>query len=238
MKIFVEKDYDAISERAAEIIMNEVKNKPDCVLGLATGGTPVGAYERIRRAYAMGKIPFAAVRTVNLDEYAGLRPEHPESYRYFMDSNLFDHIDITRSNTHLPNGLAENVAEECARYDAMIKRLGGIDLQLLGIGHNGHIGFNEPDSVFHVGTHEVVLSESTREANSKYFGSASAVPKSAITLGMGGIMGANRVLLIASGEAKREAILKTVRGEVDPMVPASILKLHRDVTIICDFEID
>lgn len=238
MKIIQEKNYAVLSRRAAEIILAAVREKPDCVLGLATGSTPIGAYDCLAEAYREGRATFRHVRTVNLDEYAGLGADDPQSYRYFMEKHLFSRIDVQRENTHIPNGLAESPAMECRRYDALCEALGGIDLQLLGIGENGHIGFNEPAQALDVHTHTVTLAESTRLANSRNFKSLDDVPRSALTLGMGGIMRAKRILLLASGEQKREALQKAVSGKVDPEVPASFLQLHPDVTVICDFDLN
>ena len=238
MKIVQVENYEALSECAAKIIAETVKRKPDCVLGLATGSTPVGTYGRLAQAYARGEVSFADVHSINLDEYVGLGADDPQSYRYFMNQNLFDKVNINKENTFVPNGMAADAAAECARYDALYERMGGIELQLLGIGRNGHVGFNEPAAALSAPTHVVTLSESTRQANSGNFESLDAVPHSAITLGMGGILKARRILLLASGEAKREAIRKTVYGKVDPQVPASFLQLHPDVTIICDFKLD
>lgn len=239
MRIFCEKDYVSLSRRAADIIIGAVNKKPDCVLGLATGSTPIGVYDMLSSACAAGKVSFARVRTVNLDEYMGLAAGDPASYRAFMNEHLFRRIDIDIANTHIPDASAGDENIRCARYDALIESLGGVDLQLLGIGRNGHIGFNEPSPYFSVGTHEAELSQSTRRANAAFFGNdENAVPKSAITMGIGSIMKARSILLLASGEAKREALTRAVRGNVDPMVPASVLQLHGDVSVICDFQID
>ncbi len=237
MKILQMESYEALSACAAEIILDTVRREPECVLGLATGSTPIGTYDQLAAACAQGKASFKNVKSINLDEYVGLGQEDPQSYRYFMNANLFDRIDINKENTHVPNGLAADVSEECRRYDALYESLGGIALQILGIGHNGHVGFNEPDSALVAGTHEVLLSERTREANSRNFNSLEEVPKSAITLGMGGILKARRILLLVSGEGKRDALQKTLNGMVDPQVPASFLQLHPDVTVLCDFAV-
>ena len=234
MQIICEKDYAAMSRRAAQKIAAEVVHNPACVLGLATGSTPVGTYQCLTEWYKAGTLSFKTVRSVNLDEYKGLSPEHDQSYRYFMQSNLFDHIDILPENTRVPNGLAADPDRECAEYDAYIRSLGYMDLQLLGIGRNGHIGFNEPGSCFVAETHVVDLTESTIEANSRFFASREDVPKQAISMGIGAIMGAKRILLVASGEDKAEAVYQTVQGPIGPQCPASVLRLHRDAVLVVD----
>ncbi|MBQ4333567.1 MAG: glucosamine-6-phosphate deaminase, partial [Clostridia bacterium] len=197
MKYITVNTYEELSNKAADLIAAQILVKPDCVLGLATGSSPVGTYKRLIADNAAGKIDFSTVTSVNLDEYVGLDGSNDQSYRYFMQSNLFDHVDILRENTFVPDGLAEDSAAECARYDERIRELGGIDLQLLGIGHNGHIGFNEPDDRFIKETHVVDLTQSTIDANARFFASADDVPRQALTMGMGGIMSARRVLLVA-----------------------------------------
>jgi len=234
MRIYECADYAAMSRKAANIIASQVVLKPDCVLGLATGSTPIGTYDRLAELVKAGDLSFARVRSVNLDEYKGLSPEHDQSYRYFMNHNLFDKVDIDKANTNVPSGLAADSEAECARYDALVRSLGGIDLQLLGLGRNGHIGFNEPDSVFTLGTHVVNLTESTIDANKRFFASADDVPRQALTMGIGTIMSARRVLVIASGEDKAEAVAKAFNGPVDPQVPASVLRLHRRCTLVAD----
>ena len=232
MKIISVKNYEEMSSKAADIIASQIKEKPDCVLGLATGSSPVGTYKRLIEDNKEGKIDFASVTSVNLDEYVGLDGTNDQSYRYFMDNNLFNFVNIDKAKTFVPNGCAEDLKAEGEAYDKMIEELGGIDLQLLGIGLDGHIGFNEPDSVFTAATHEVVLDESTIKANARFFEREEDVPKKAITMGMMSIMKAKKVLLIANGEAKKDIINKAFYGAVDPMVPASILQLHPDVTVI------
>lgn len=217
--------------KASQILIAQVLLKEDAVLGLATGGTPIGVYANMADANKHGAVSFKKTRTVNLDEYVGLKGDHPQSYRYYMDNNLFNKINIEKSNTHLPNGAAADLEEECQRYDALIEALGGIDMQLLGIGNNGHIGFNEPGDAFVMGTNVVTLSGNTIEANSRYFDNMADVPTRALTLGIRGIMNAKRVLLIA-GESKRDIIEKALYGPVTPKVPASILQLHPDVIVI------
>lgn len=234
MRIYCEKDYQAMSRRAANIIAAEVIRRPDCVLGLATGSTPVGAYKELISMYQQGDVSFKEVRSVNLDEYKGLAPTHDQSYRYFMQDNLFNHVDIDPANTNVPNGLAEDSEAECAAYDKLVESLGYADLQLLGIGNNGHIGFNEPDSSFTKATHVVDLTESTISANARFFASADEVPRQALTMGIGCIMAARRILLVANGAGKADALYNTVCGPITPECPASILQLHGDVVIVAD----
>ncbi|MDR3730064.1 MAG: glucosamine-6-phosphate deaminase [Oscillospiraceae bacterium] len=234
MRIYQEADYEAMSLRAARIMAAEVVRKPECVLGLATGSTPVGAYRQLSQWNQEGQLSFREVRTVNLDEYKGLEPTHDQSYRYFMQVNFFDHLDILRENTHVPNGMAADADAECKRYDELIRSLGYADLQLLGIGHNGHIGFNEPGSAFVAPTHVVDLTERTIEANSRFFASADDVPRQAMTMGIGCIMAARRILMVVSGEDKAQAIYDAFCGPIDPKCPASILQLHPDVVLVGD----
>ena len=234
MRIYQEADYEAMSLRAARIMAAEVVRKPECVLGLATGSTPVGAYRQLSQWNQEGHLSFREVRTVNLDEYKGLEPTHDQSYRYFMQVNFFDHLDILRENTHVPNGMAADADAECKRYDELIRSLGYADLQLLGIGHNGHIGFNEPGSAFVAPTHVVDLTERTIEANSRFFASADDVPRQAMTMGIGCIMAARRILMVVSGEDKAQAVYDAFCGPIDPKCPASILQLHPDVVLVGD----
>ena len=224
--------YEELSARAAAIICGQVAMKPDCVLGLATGSSPVGAYKKIAEKNNAGEVDFSNVKSVNLDEYVGLNGNHEQSYRYFMNNNLFKYINIDINNTYVPNGCATDVEAECKAYDALIEKLGGIDLQLLGIGYDGHIGFNEPDTYFEKATHKVTLDSSTIEANSRFFASRDDVPTQAVTMGMGGIMSAKKVLLIANGKGKRDIVEKAFFGPITPSVPASILQLHPDLTVI------
>lgn len=198
MRIIEAKNYEDLSKKAAEIIAAQVTLKPNAVLGLATGSTPVGTYKNLIKKYEEGELDFSQVTSVNLDEYKGLSGDHDQSYRYFMNDNLFNHVNIDKSRTSVPNGLEEDAAKACADYDAVIESVGGVDLQLLGIGGNGHIGFNEPAEEFKVGTHCVKLTESTIEANARFFESIDDVPKYAYTMGIGNIMNAKTVLLIAS----------------------------------------
>lgn len=234
MRIYCEKDYDSISRRAANIMAAEVIRRPDCVLGLATGSTPIGAYRELIAMCKNGDVDFSQVRTVNLDEYKGLAPTHDQSYRYFMQDNLFDHINIDPANTHVPNGLAADDAAECAGYDGLIESLGYADLQLLGVGNNGHIGFNEPGSSFIKATHVVDLAKSTINANSRFFDSVDMVPRQAVTMGIGCIMAARRVLVVANGEGKANALYAAICGPISPECPASILQLHNDVVVVAD----
>lgn len=223
-----------MSKKAANIIASQVVLKPDCVLGLATGSTPIGAYKNLVEKYEQGDLDFSQVTTVNLDEYKGLPRENDQSYYYFMHDNLFDHVNVKPENTHLPDGTKEDANEECARYEELIRSLGGQDLQLLGLGHNGHIGFNEPDTVFEKTTHCVDLQESTIEANKRFFASADDVPKQAYTMGIGTIMQAKKILVVVSGEDKADTVAKAFFGPVTPEVPASILQFHKDVILVAD----
>ena len=234
MRIYQEADYEAMSRRAANLISAEVIRRPDCVLGLATGSTPIGTYKQLTAWNQRGDFSFKEVRTVNLDEYKGLAPTHDQSYRYFMQTNLFDHVDIDAANTHVPDGLAADSAAECARYDELVRSLGYADLQLLGLGRNGHIGFNEPCDCFVKETHVVDLTQSTIDANARFFASADDVPRQALTMGIGCIMAARRVLLIASGVDKADAVYNAFCGPITPECPASILQLHKDVVLVGD----
>ena len=224
--------YEIMSRKAAAIIAAEIVRKPNCVIGLATGSTPLGTYAQLIEWNKKGDLDFSTVTSVNLDEYYGLDEANDQSYRYFMNKNLFDHINIDKANTYVPNGIAEDIDAECAAYDKRIEDFGGIDIQLLGIGPDGHIGFNEPDTCFVKPTHKVSLDASTIEANSRFFNDISEVPTSAVTMGMGSIMGAKKVILIANGLNKKEILEKAFFGPIDPQVPASILQLHPDVTVI------
>ena len=225
-------NYDELSRKAAAIICAQVVLKPNCVLGLATGSSPLGTYAKMAEKYRAGEVDFSKVSSINLDEYIGLDGNHDQSYRYFMNNNLFCNINIDINNTHVPNGRADDMDAECAAYDELIAQSGGIDLQLLGIGLDGHIGFNEPDSHFEKATHRVVLDPSTIDANARFFASRDDVPKEAVTMGMGGIMGAKKVLLIANGKNKKDIVEKSFFGPITPEVPASILQLHPDLTVI------
>ena len=235
MKIIRATDYYDMSRKAANIISAQVIMKPNCVLGLATGGTPVGTYKQLVEWYNKGDLDFSEVTTVNLDEYRGLPREHPESYWSFMHKNLFDLVNIRPEAIHLPDGTNMDSAAECAHYDEIIRQLGGVDLQLLGIGHDGHIGFNEPGAAFELGTHCVSLTEETIEANKRFFdGDVNQVPKQAYTMGIKTIMQARKVLMVASGADKAAIVKKAFFGPVTPEVPASILQMHPDFILVLD----
>ena len=237
MKIIRATDYYDMSRKAANIISAQVIMKPNCVLGLATGGTPVGTYKQLVEWYNKGDLDFSEVTTVNLDEYRGLPREHPESYWSFMHKNLFDLVNIRPEAIHLPDGTNMDSAAECAHYDEIIRQLGGVDLQLLGIGHDGHIGFNEPGAAFELGTHCVSLTEKTIEANKRFFdGDVNQVPKQAYTMGIKTIMQARKVLMVANGAGKADIVKKAFFGPVTPEVPASILQMHPDFTLVLDAE--
>lgn len=237
MKIISAKDYQALSRAAANIISAQVILKPSCVLGLATGSSPVGTYQQLIEWYKKGDLDFSQVRTVNLDEYVGLDKDHDQSYAYFMRTNLFDHINVDPANTNIPDGMAPDEAEECARYDKVIHDLGGIDLQLLGLGPNGHIGFNEPGEAFELETHCVDLTPATIEANKRFFdGNEDLVPKQAYTMGIKTIMQARKVLVVANGLAKAKAVKAVVSGPVTPECPGSILQMHPDCILVADEE--
>lgn len=231
IKVWKAKDYEQMSRMAAHFIGGQILMKPDSVLGLATGGSPIGTYKVLSEQCAQGVLDFSAVKTVNLDEYCGLSPESEHSYRYFMNTELFDHINIDKKNTFVPSGIAADFEEECLRYEEQVAALGGVDLQLLGIGHNGHIAFNEPANSFAAITHQVQLTRSTIEANSRLFDRPEDVPEQALTMGIGTIMKAKKILLIA-GADKAAIVEKTIHGKITPEVPASVLQLHPDVTII------
>ena len=232
MKFIKVDTYNELSREAALVIASQLKSKPDSVLGLATGSSPVGTYRELIKMYENGEIEFSSARSVNLDEYVGLSPEDTQSYAYFMRTNLFDHVNIKKENTNIPNGTAEDLDAECRRYDKLVLELGGVDLQLLGIGTDGHIGFNEPDSVFSKLTHTVRLAQSTIDSNARFFESADKVPTTAITVGMMTIMQARSVLLIANGPSKRDILNKALNGPITPEIPASILQLHPHVTVV------
>ena len=229
-------DYADMSRKAARIIAAQVQLKPHSALGLATGSTPIGTYKELIRFHRDKELDFSKVITVNLDEYYGLSPEHEQSYRYFMQHNFFDHINISPENTHVPDGLTRDVAKTCAEYDSIVASLGGTDIQLLGIGDNGHIAFNEPHTYFFAQTHLVDLNEETIKANARFFESEVEVPRQAITMGMRSILSAKRILLLASGSKKAEAIAQMINGPIDPQLPASILQVHPNVMVIADEE--
>ena len=234
MKVYIGKNYEEMSRIAANVLSAQVMMKPDCVLGLATGSTPIGTYKVLIERCAQGDLDFSQVKSINLDEYVGLSGEHDQSYRYFMNNNLFNHINIDKANTNVPNGLAEDVDAECARYNYVINTLGPIDIQVLGMGHNGHIGFNEPDDHFPLETHKVDLAQSTIDANARFFASADEVPRQALTMGIKTIMQAKKVLVVVSGKDKAEIVKKAFTGPVTPQVPASILQMHSDVILVAD----
>ncbi len=228
------KDYSDLSRKAANIIAAQILMDPHCVLGLATGSSPVGTYQNLIEWYKRGDLDFSGITSINLDEYRGLSGENDQSYRYFMNTNLFDHVNIDKTRTFVPNGLEPDSAKACQDYDQIIENAGGIDLQLLGLGHNGHIGFNEPSDAFACGTQCVDLTESTINANKRFFESEADVPRQAYTMGIGSIMKAKKILVVVSGEDKSEILEKVVRGPITPQVPASVLQLHRDTTIVAD----
>ncbi len=228
------KDYDEMSLRVAELIAEEIRNSDAPVLGLATGGTPVGAYQKLIEWNKAGELDFSGVTTVNLDEYKGLDGTDPQSYRYFMNTNLFDHVNIDKNRTNVPDGTIEDPEEACRKYDEIIASTGGVGLQLLGIGRNGHIAFNEPSDSFSKGTCCVALTESTIEANKRFFDSADQVPRYAYTMGIRSIMSADRIVIAASGADKAEAVSASFCGPITPRVPASVLQLHPDCILVAD----
>ncbi len=234
MKIYRATDYKDLSCKAANIIRAQVIMKPNCILGLATGSSPVGTYEKLIEWHEKENLDFSKVSSINLDEYRGLTPDNPQSYRYFMNTKLFDHINIDKSRTFVPNGLESDSDKACKDYDEIIENSGGVDLQLLGLGHNGHIGFNEPADSFPCNTHCVDLAPSTIEANKRFFASEAEVPRQAYTMGIRSIMIARKILVVVSGEDKAGILQKVICGPVTPQVPASILQLHADVTIVAD----
>lgn len=234
MRIYKAKDYVDMSRKAANIVSAQVIMKPNCVLGLATGSTPIGLYKQLVEWYNKGDLDFSEVMTVNLDEYKGLSRDNYQSYYYFMHQNLFDHVNIPAENTYLPNGMEPDSQKECQEYTDLLQSLGGVDLQLLGIGHNGHIGFNEPGEAFDKQVHCVNLTQSTIEANKRFFASADDVPKQAYTMGIKTIMQAKKILIVASGEDKAEIVRDAFFGPITPKVPASVLQLHNDVTLVAD----
>ena len=235
MEVLVVKDYDSISKEAGQIFIEAIKNKPNIVLGLATGSTPIGMYKEMIKAHKDEGLDFSKVVTFNLDEYVGLSKDHSSSYRYFMDNELFNHINIDKNNTNVPDGKANNLEEFCKKYDEMIKEAGGIDIQVLGVGENGHIAFNEPEESLSAGTSIVKLTDNTIEVNSRFFDSMDEVPKQAITMGMGSILKSRKIVLLANGEKKAPVIKKLLNeNRVSTMFPVSFLYLHPDVTVIVD----
>ncbi len=236
MKIYSAKDYAGMSRIAANILSAQITMKPDCTLGLATGSTPIGTYQVLVERCASGDLDFSQVKSINLDEYVGLSPEHDQSYRYFMNTNLFNHVNINKDNTNVPNGLAEDLDAECQRYNELISTLGPIDIQVLGMGHNGHIGFNEPSDIFELETHKVDLAQTTIDANARFFASADEVPRQALTMGIKSIMQAKMILVVVNGKGKAEIVKKAFTGPVTPQVPASILQMHPNVVLVGDEE--
>lgn len=234
MRIIVAEDYKEMSKTAADMMASQIILKPDSVLGLATGGTPIGFYKEFVNLYKQGKFSFKEVKTFNLDEYYGLDKNNLQSYHYYMMENLFKHIDINLENVNIPDGTAKDIEEECRAYEGKIQKAGGIHMQLLGIGINGHIGFNEPDVKFEAITHLVNLDEETIEANSRFFSSIEEVPRSAISMGIKTIMHSKKILLLAAGCEKAQVIERMINGPITPELPASILQLHPDVTLIVD----
>ncbi len=231
MRIIKASNYNEMSRCAANIIAAQITLKPDSVLGLATGSTPIGTYKLLVKGYQQGNLDFSKVKSVNLDEYCGLDGSHDQSYRYFMNTNLFNRVNIDMANTNVPNGIATDLEQECKRYDRLLEELGGVDLQLLGIGHNGHIGFNEPNEFFDKTTHVVDLKQSTIDANSRFFEKIEDVPKRAITMGIKSIMSAKKVLLVA-GADKKDIIERALFGPITPQVPASVLQFHNDLIVV------
>ncbi|APQ75451.1 glucosamine-6-phosphate deaminase [Clostridium botulinum] len=234
MRIIVVDNYEEMSKKAAAMVASQVILKPDSVIGLATGDTPIGMYKEIINIYKNQKMDFSKVRTFNLDEYYGLNRENPQSYYYYMINNLFNHVNIDKNNINIPNGMADKIEIECKEYERKIDKVGGIDLQILGIGVNGHIGFNEPDTSFESETHLVNLDEKTIESNSRFFSSKDQVPTKAISMGIRTIMHSKKIILLACGQNKADAIFKAIEGKITPNIPASILQLHKDVVVIVD----
>ena len=237
MNIIFCEDYEEMSRKAAAIIASQIILKPDSVLGLATGSTPIGLCEELVRRCDLGEISFSRIQTYNLDEYIGLAPTHEQSYAYFMNHYLLGKVDIDMSNTHLLFGLAKDIDQECQNYTSKLSSIvGGMDFQLLGMGHNGHIGFNEPDNKFILDTHCIELTDETIEANSRFFGDRDLVPRKAMTMGIRPIMNAKQILFIVNGSNKAEMLERALFGDVTPKVPASILQMHRSLTVVADRE--
>lgn len=236
MRMIIAKDYEEMSGKAAQILSAQIFLKPDSVIGLATGSTPLKLYKELIRLHRTEGLDFSEVVTFNLDEYIGLPPDNTNSYHHYMFSNLFNHINIKRENIYIPDGMASDIERECSEYEERILSKGGIDLQVLGIGNNGHIGFNEPNVKFEAITHKVRLDEETIQANARFFNNIDEVPKYAISMGIKTIMHSRRILLLANGQSKAEALGKALYGGITPEIPASILQLHRDVTVVVDEE--
>ena len=236
MNIIISDTEKALDRKAADEIANHIRRHPATVLGLATGGTPVGMYKELIRLHKDSDLDFSRITTFNLDEYIGIDHDHPCSYHAYMDENLFDHVNISKENINIPDGATDSPEKECESFEEKIKEVGGIDVQVLGIGHNGHIGFNEPGTPFESTTSVVELTQSTKEANSRYFDSIDDVPTHAISMGIKTIMHAKKILLIAKGEDKAEIMEKALFGPITPEVPASVLQLHPNVTVFVDKE--
>ena len=234
VNIVVAKNPAEVGKLAADQFEAVLRVKPACVIGLATGSTPLPLYRELIEREKAGRVDFSRVRSANLDEYKGLSPDHPQSYRRFMQENLFDHISIKPENTIVPDGLAQDVDAMCVAYEKQIEDWGGVDVQLLGIGHDGHIGFNEPCDSFPRMTHEVELTDMTREANKRFFDSIDEVPAAAFTMGIGTVMAAKKIVMVVTGADKAEILRQSFFGPVTPEVPASVLQFHPDVTLICD----
>ena len=234
MKVIVEKNYKKMIKKAAQLVKHQIIDKSDSVLGLPTGGTPLQMYSELIEMYKRGEVDFSQVVTFNLDEYYGLSPEHPQSYHYYMYDNFFDHINIREENIHILDGITQNIEKECEEYERKIEQAGGIDLQVLGIGPNGHIGFNEPSQSLKDKTHLVKLTEETREANSRFFESKKEVPKKALTMGISTILKSDKIIIMAAGENKASAINKTLSGQINTCTPSTLLQTHPDVTVIVD----
>ncbi len=234
MNVIVCKNYDEVSARAAEIMADVMKAKPACVLGLATGSTPIGMYQKLIEKNQAGEIDFSAVTTVNLDEYYPIAPDNDQSYRYFMNHQLFDHVNIDKAKTFVPNGQAADPDAACREYEDIVASVGQVDVQVLGIGQNGHIGFNEPDEALFVPTHVTDLTESTIKANARFFASEADVPTKALTMGIGTILKAKKIIILANGASKKDAVAAMLTGKLSCNCPASMLNLHPDVTLICD----
>lgn len=236
MKIIVCKDYDEMSVEAAKIVAAQMKEKKDSILGLATGSTPLGLYNELVKMNQSGEIDFSEIKTFNLDEYYPISHKDDQSYYYFMNENLFSRVNINPANTDIPNGEAPDAEAECKRYDAAIDASAGVDIQILGIGQNGHIAFNEASDVLHANTHQETLTENTIQANSRFFENEADVPRHALTMGIGSIMKARKIILLASGKNKRDAVRGLIDDTITTQNPATLLKLHKDVIIICDEE--
>lgn len=234
MRVILCSDYNEMSDCGARIVASQLTLKPDSVLGLATGSTPIGMYDILSKMCQNGEIDFSKVKSFNLDEYYKISPDNDQSYHYFMDKNLFSKVNIKKENTHILDGLCENPKEECERFDRLIKENGGIDLQILGIGRNGHIGFNEPDKELYSNTHLTPLTQSTINANSVFFNNENEMPKFALTMGMSSILKARRIVIMANGESKKDAVARLLSGKISTDLPASLLNVHPDVILICD----